>query len=367
MSAYTVQRIPVDKAEAGMILADDIINDVGRILMVQDTALTERCLLRLKIYDIHNISIKQFSNIEYGRKQEVISSNDQPPLKKVIHNVQDFEAFQESYTERIEVVQKQLLDIGEGKAVNLKALFTVSKDMLDTLQTKADLFSFLSHIKTTDDYTYTHSVNVSLLCNVFGQWLGYKEQKLKDLTVAGLLHDIGKMQIDPKILNKPGKLTPEEFEEIEKHPTYGFRLLEKQDISYDIKMATLMHHEKSDGTGYPMGAKDHQINHFAKIIAIADIYDAMTSRRTYRDKICPFEVIRAFEQECYSKLDTKFLMTFLQNIAYNYIGSWVRLSSGEEAEVVFINQNALSRPIVKVDNSLVDLRQEREVDIERVL
>ena len=112
-----------------------------------------------------------------------------------------------------------------------------------------------------------------------------------------MLHDIGKLKIDPKILNKKGKLTDEEFEEIKKHPVLGYEIVKDMDLPEKIKEAVLMHHEKINGTGYPSGLKGEEISNYAKIVSICDIYDAMTSTRTYRKRFCPFQVIRNFERQ----------------------------------------------------------------------
>jgi len=127
-----------------------------------------------------------------------------------------------------------------------------------------------------------------------------------------------------------------------------------------------MHHERFDGSGYPDGIKGAQINNFARIIAICDTYDAMTANRAYRSKICPFDVIKQFEADGYNKYDTSYLLTFLSNIAYIYFGSWVKLSNGEEGEVVYIHQNNLSRPVVKVGDKLIDLQKMTDVSISNV-
>jgi HD-GYP domain-containing protein (c-di-GMP phosphodiesterase class II) len=206
-----------------------------------------------------------------------------------------------------------------------------------------------------------------MLCHIFGHWLHLPKDQIENLTVAGLLHDIGKTKIDDSILNKPGKLTAQEFEEIKKHSSIGYDMVKDQNIPYEIKMGILSHHEKYDGSGYPFGFKSDQIHDFGKIIAIADIYDAMTSERTYHKRYSPFKVIRMFEQEAYGLLDTKYLYVFLENIAHNYLGNSVRLSSGEVGKIVFIHNNHPSRPIIQLDNVMLDLQNEQDIDIEEIL
>jgi HD-GYP domain-containing protein (c-di-GMP phosphodiesterase class II) len=198
--------------------------------------------------------------------------------------------------------------------------------------------------------------------------MGMREEESILLTAAGILHDIGKTRTPPEILNKQGKLTDEEFEEMKRHVVYGYRILENQSIPQDVKLGALMHHEKIDGMGYPMGLKGGRINRFAKIISICDIYDAMTANRVYRGKICPFDVIRTFERRVYGELDTECLLVFLRNIAYSFVGTWVKLNDGRVAEVLFINSSNLSKPIVRVENGdLIDLSTNNDLIIASVV
>lgn len=361
MAEAFVQTISSDELKSGMVLAEDVFNSVGLRLLKKGTELNDKNIAKIRLYDVDYVLISENISIDH------VKENDYAIESKSIKKMQEFKVFNISYEKSIHSLQDHIMDIGEGKNVNLTDLFSISEEVMSAMSSKSDIMAFIHNLKIADDHTYTHSVNVSLLCNVFGQWLEFDKEKLKNITVAGLIHDIGKTKVDSKILNKPGKLTAEEFEEIKKHTIYGFRMIEKHDIDNDIKLAVLMHHEKYDGSGYPTGIRANQINDFAKIVSIADIYDAMTSNRTYRDRFSPFKVIQSFEQDCYGKLDTKFLLTFLKNIAYNYLNCWVRLSSGEEGEIVFINSNNLSRPIVRVDNTLVDLSNEKDLLIEEVI
>lgn len=136
-----------------------------------------------------------------------------------------------------------------------------------------------------DSYTYTHSINVALLSRLIGKWMKYGKNMQDSLMFAGLLHDIGKMKIDKNVLNKPDKLTDQEFEKIKQHSVYSYELLQlNKDIPLDVKVGILMHHERMDGSGYPYGVCNENINDIAKVLAIADSYDAMISERPYQKK-----------------------------------------------------------------------------------
>lgn len=353
--------VPIDDVKPGMIIGEDVFSDVGQMLISANTELDEKNLGKLRLYGIYILPIK--GTIDYGN----IEVEQNIPAKKLTRDTQEFKNFESCYTNHSLSLQDQMLNIGEGKNINISELFLISEDLLQTVKHKRDLFNFLGNIKNFDDYTYSHSLNVSLISYTIGQWLSFRQKKLMRLAIAGLLHDIGKIKINRDILNKPGKLTDDEYKEIKKHTIYGFQLLKNQDISHDIKMAVLMHHERYDGSGYPLGVKNNQINNFAKIVAVADIYDALTSDRPYRNKFSPFHVIRQFEQDYFGHLDTRILMTFLQNIAYCYLDSYCVLSTGKKGKIIFINKQFPSRPIVQVDNVIIDLSQEQKIYIDKII
>ena len=371
-TAYnSVTKISVVELRVDMILAMDIVNEMGAVILAKDTSLNTTNFKRLLENGIKSASVKTASINRQRPELYGVSGKPEPASESEEHlpikERKDYKEFVKQHEENNEVIKKQLHAISDGAQIQLDELYTLTDNVMNKLKCKSDVFAYLSSLKTADEHTFAHCNNVSLLCNLFGRWIDMPEAELINLTAAGVLHDVGKMQVDQKVLNKKGKLTDEEFAEIKKHTTYGYRILEPQNIPTEIKLAVLMHHEKIDGTGYPTGANHTQISKFAKIVAICDIYDAMTANRIYRDKICPFDVIKNFEQQSYGKLDTEYLLIFLQNIAYTYIGTKVLLNTGVSGEVVFINKGNLSRPIIKDGTKYIDLLKEKETFIQEVI
>ncbi|PKM94082.1 MAG: hypothetical protein CVU84_11520 [Firmicutes bacterium HGW-Firmicutes-1] len=363
------KRIPIDNIVVGMILGDDVMNSNGLILIPRKTALQQKHIYRLKLYDILSVVIELETSIPLTIEEEEVI---QPLFEEVVNtpnvsNQQNFNEFRNVYQKNEDEIKSQLYAISNGDQIKIDDLRTISQSLLDGLVTKGELFNYLYHLKANDDYTYTHSLNVSLLCNIFGTWLKLPAAQIEELTLAGLLHDIGKVKVDENILNKPGKLTSEEFGAIKKHSRLGYDAIKDQPISDAIKYGVLMHHEKMDGSGYPLGLHEADIHEFAKIIAIVDIYDAMTSNRSYHKKFSPFKVIQVFEQESYGLLDTAFLFVFLQNIAHNYLGKEVKLSNGDIGKIVFIHNTAPSRPIIEIGERMVDLMTETSLNIEEIM
>ena len=236
----------------------------------------------------------------------------------------------------------------------------ISSDMTGT-----SVFDMLHNMRQYDDITYMHSMNVALIANTFAKWLHLGKEDTEIVTVGGLLHDIGKLKVPDNIIHKKSRLSPAEYNIIKTHAYQGYDILKnKPNLDGRIKECALMHHERCDGTGYPMGLVDENISPYAKIIAIADVYDAMTAARVYRGPLCPFHVIGIFESEGLQKYDSKFLLTFLEHVATTYMNNRVRLSNGQEGEVVFMNKSQYSRPMIQTSDSFIDLSTERGLYIE---
>ncbi len=361
------KKVKVSEVKPNCILARDVVTKTGVVILAKNTMINSVNFTKIEQNDVNYVYVWEDSiddTLPSFNQKEIYTVEEQT---RSVVDKPEFKEFDKTYDENLNATKEVLASVGNSKSVNKSELFAITKGIMSKINCKSDIFTYLSYLKDVNDYTYTHSLNVSLLCNMFSKWLNLSEEETEDLTVAGFLHDIGKLKVDSKILNKEGKLTEEEFEEVKKHPRLGYEMLKDTDLSDSIKEAILMHHEKINGKGYPSGLKEEQIGKYAKIVSICDIYDAMTSDRAYRGRFCPFHVIRNFERQNFSILDTQYLLVFLQNIAYTYVGSWVRLTNGTIAEIVFINQSQMSRPIVKAENQFIDLSKNLDLDIENLV
>ncbi|MDF2890746.1 MAG: metal dependent phosphohydrolase [Clostridia bacterium] len=341
------------KLYAGLTLYEDVYNSLGVIILTKDTVLAQHHIGKLILNKVDRVKVLV---------EEKIPIDDMViPNITSIYDKAKINSFRTKYVQKVDEVTHVIKEIGRGAYVDINKIHNISKHIIHEFDTLADVVNYLHLVRPLDDYTYSHSLNVSLMGIVIGKWMGFNEKQIDEIAIAGLLHDLGKTRISQELLSKPGKLTTEEFDEIKKHSILGYMMVEKViDISPEIKYAILMHHEKIDGTGYPTGATEKQIPLYARIIAVADIYDAMTSNRAYRDKLCPFEVIKEFEMQTFGKLDTQVLSVFLKNIANSYLGDFVELNNGEIAEVVFINPNRVWQPIVRSGSDFIDLSNQSE-------
>lgn len=344
MSEVRVMR--TSDCEPGMILASDIINDYGAVILYQHSRLDEFSIDRLTKLGINFVKVYKDYELK-EKKQNIIDAQ---------------------YNNSLQEFKQMVWDISCGRGIDMDALAEITSSMISNFDSINDLIVCLSKVRSVSEYTYTHSLNVSMLCSLLGTWLNLDEANIKELTYCGLLHDIGKSKVPAEILNKPDPLTDKEFEEIKKHPVIGYKILENnKDISSDIAFGVLMHHEREDGSGYPLNLKSNQIHFYAKVVAVADIYDAMTSDRVYKKRQTPFDVLELYESEYLTKCDGEVMLTFLKRIGSYYIGNKVKLNNGESGEIIYVDPNRISKPLVKADNKILDLSKNTELKIVEML
>ena len=258
--------------------------------------------------------------------------------------------FVNSYQDTVGKVHQAFDNTRFFKELPLQKMEELADESIDRFVDQPTVINQLQLVRRQDEYTFQHSINVSIIAGIIGKWMGYKSHELRQLVLTGLLHDIGKTQIPLEVLNKPGKLTPDEMAIMKQHTAYGYNLLKNANVAPEVIMGALQHHERNDGTGYPLQLSRDKIHEYAKITAIADLYDAMTSNRVYQKKRTPFTVIEILAQEMFSALDPTICMVFLENIRNFLLGGTVLLSDGREGEIVFLDAFSISRIVVATTN-----------------
>ena len=246
-----------------------------------------------------------------------------------------------------------------------KELDGIADKIKSKLIVNTDLLSELFDVKAVDEYLFNHSLNVAVISNLIGKWMKLDKTDTDNLIISGLLYDIGKLKINSNILNKPGKLTEEEFYEMKKHPLYSHQMLSK--LGYHdntILKAVTLHHEKEDGSGYPLGISGSKIPFYAKILAVADIFDAMTSNRVYKERVSPFKVLEMFQSQTFGKLDYSIVMTFIKSFLEYYVGSDVVLSNNQTAKIISLNIFEITKPLlITSQGEVVDICKKRDLKI----
>ena len=356
----------------GMVTAIPVRTKRGQLIINPNVELTRTLISRLEFYGIASVQITENKKVAapmetpkdpayFPAKSPVSAPSpvSDASYSQKLKSSPEFQRFQVDFTLRSQDL-KNCFDayLSDGGTVNKEELLSKTISLVSPKQTTLDVFDMLHNMRQVNDSTYAHSLNVAIISRIIGKWLHFSNEELDTLTLAGLLHDIGKTKIPDEVLNKDGKLTDEEFQMIRNHPKYGYDILKSQPLNSHIKKAALMHHERCDGSGYPMGLTMEEIDDYALIIAIADVYDAMTAARSYRAPLCPFEVIAEFEKDGLQKYKPKYILTFLENIANAYQNNRVMLSDGTSARIVLLNHRRLSKPLVQLDDgACIDLEK----------
>lgn len=338
--------IPVNCLQENMICGKRILGKNGSLLLNSGAAIKHHTIKKLKEIGISGIYIDD----QYSRDivvEDIISDTQRSNSVKAVKNM--------FYT-----VATNKAD----SAKRMKAIADMVDSILDSVISHKSLNINLMDLKTFDDYTYFHSVNVGVLSILIGHALKLSKSDLHALGIAAMLHDIGKVFIAIEILNKPGKLTPEEFDIVKTHCSHAFEYLDKKFQFDDLILdAVLDHHERYDGFGYPNKKSGNEISQFGSIIAIADVFDALTSDRPYRLALPAFEAIEYIMGSMNTAFEESVVKAFLNNVMPFSPGTLVRLSDGSDAVVLSNNQQNSLRPVVRIvrrDNADVE---PRDVDL----
>lgn len=378
------KRILTSRAAENMVVADDVYTTDDKLVIPEGTVLTEEIIKSLKDYGIFAIRIKvdeedESSSLGKEPKEESKEDIDVANIKEEKQNYlrqikesKEFEQFHNAFIDSVDdlkgVFNKVVM---HNEEIDSKAILEDVENVVEKGRNGIHILDMLQCMRGYDDVTYVHSVNVALLSNMIGRTVypDISKEELDILTLSGLLHDIGKMMVPDNIIQKNGRLTLPEYNVVKTHVLFGNNILKGlKNLDPRVAEVAMRHHERCDGTGYPGGYKREQIEPFARIVAIADTYDAMTSDRVYRAAMCPFDVIHMFEREGLVKFDVEFLLPFLEKAVQAYLNTEVKLSTNEVGKVIMINQNEFSKPVVQVGDEFYDLSKEtNNIVIDKVL
>lgn len=344
--------LSIDLVKPGMVTAEAVINKYGNVLIWENIILNDNMISHLQNIGVSYITVY---NEEYSYEPNGRYANDSMQ-------------FNIKYERDVDNTKQIFQDISAGRSLNVDTANQIVNSVLEKEQNNKNIIDSVMQTRNTDEYTYYHSLNVSMLCMMMGKWLRLDDLNVKNLTQVGLLHDIGKTRVPFAVLNKPAKLTDVEFEEIKRHSQLGYELITaNSEIHPEVATAVLTHHEKEDGSGYPFGITGNKLNLYSKIVTIADIFDAMTANRSYRVKDTPLKVFELMQHGSFGVLDPVVLKVFLDNITNYYVGAKIVLNTGEMGEVVYMNNMDFSKPVVMVNNRYIDTLVSKNVIIEEFL
>ncbi|MGE5581427.1 MAG: HD-GYP domain-containing protein [Bacillota bacterium] len=342
-----MQAIPVEALKSGMILAKPIRREKDGLVLLQDkTVIKQLYIDKIKALNIGTVWVQEGQT---AAEDEFIE-----PIRE------------ETRLKATALLRTTFSLCKHNETLDMERLRTVVKEILDYILGDPRIIYTITKINAYDNYTFTHSVDVCVLAVLIGSVMGLHRSELEILGISALLHDIGKTFIDFRILNKPAKLEPVEYEFLKTHTREGYELLKKRsNSSFLIPHMALQHHEREDGSGYPRGLQGKRIHRFAKIIAVADVFDAMTSLRIYRQPVPPALAI----QEICGNTPFKFNQTvvdYFTKIVTPYTkGSILLLSNHQTVEIIFISRMKCLVKVVSAHNGgeTFDLYQKPEITV----
>lgn len=337
--------------EEGMVLARNVEQN-GKVLIKKDIPINKQMITRIR-------SLLFTGDVEvYNKKIEKKSSKREAQYKKVEEEFNEIalklpRTFRQLVNEN-DSAMNEIREFAQKIQNELKPGSLVIKDIV--------LYG------SGTDSIYRHGVNVAALSALLGNWLGIDKARISFLVYSAILHDYGKTKIDRELLKKEETLTRNEFNTIKNHAHIGYNII--KNISFfdtAVCYGVLMHHERLDGSGYPLGLKDEAIHPFAKIIAIADVFDAINSDRGYKKKKMPFEALQIVKNESLGKLDYEYAKVFLEHIVGYYTGEEVLLNTGEVCKIIQMNINDLEKPLILRGEDFIELEKEKGLYVKEML
>ena len=338
--------VPTRLLQVGMKIDQSIVDGTNRILIARGAELDDFMINGLRKLGISGVYIRE------GEEEMMESSADEPVAQETLEiieklRVQDRKSVSISESVRARVAEGVSYLYSNTDSEKLAdATKDIANDLMKAIDENDAIAVDISALKVSDEYTFKHSVDVATMSMIVAKKLGMSHDEIYDIGIAGLLHDIGKSKIPNEILNKPGRLTEDEFDIMKQHSVFGYRILQqKKDIKESIKLAVLQHHEKINGNGYPMGVGVTQITPFAKILSVVDIYDALVTERPYKEGFSPRDAVEML-MAMTAELDIVSLRGFLGSVILYPVGTTVQLSNGECARVVENYEETILRPKV---------------------
>lgn len=351
-------RLSIKELSDGMIIDEDIYTASGNLILNKGFFIEKPHLVK---------NILEQNDVSFVKVLIVPHQNDKTTTEKEIKETikEEIRSFHEHFQENTSRIRDRVDEIVSGNTS-----IDFFQDFLDKALTSSNdnflnIFQLMQKTKSSDDITFSHCYAVAMTTNTLGKWLGLQGDDLEDLTLAALLSDVGKTMVPNEILYKQGPLNEEEDLLAKNHVSYSGKLLEKVDLSSQIRSAIQFHHEREDGSGYPFGLVGDEIPYFAKIIAVADVYVALTSKRPYRRLYTPFEAMHILERDFIKTLDVTILTTFLKKISASYLGNPITLSNGQRGTIIFIGPHNYARPVIQIDDIdvVIDLSLDSNKDL----
>ena len=328
--------ISINILKSGMKIGRTIYNEAGHPLLKADAIVSDRIIDRLKQLNIRYVYIDDLISSGIEVEESVPTEKRMKIVNQITDSFHKIKGL--NFQDASLVLDKQSKVIG-----------VIVDDLLDSILNSEEILTVLTDAFLYDEYLYQHSFQVTLYSLAIAKELGYSSNDLRNIGIGAMLHDVGKLMVPTSILLKPGRLSDEEYETMKHHTTYGFDILRNlHTISLLVAHCAFQHHERLDGSGYPRGLVDYEIHPYAKVIAVADVFDAVTSNRVYREKMLPSQGICIIDAGSGTLYDAKVVEALKRSVVHYPNGTIVMLSDGRRGVVAKQNIADSSRPIIRI-------------------
>ncbi|OIJ21928.1 phosphohydrolase [Anaerobacillus alkalidiazotrophicus] len=358
-------KVKPNQLELGCILSKDVLTISDGVLMRKKTVLTEEYIHVLKAFLVDAVEVEAtLVNGQPFTPKEVIEPEIEETKKS------SNKSFIDLYLEAVQTYTDMFKSWQAGSKVDILGIRQILLPLLDKLGEQPNELISLHHYAAKEAYIFHHAVTLGLLSAYLGKKLNYSKAEQIQLGIAGMMSDSGMAKIPYRILEKKGPLTALEYDEIKKHPLYSYQMIKDvPGITEAVLVGILQHHEREDSTGYPMKLPSTKLHKFSRIIAVIDIFHAMTSERPYKAKQSPYRVIELIIKDNFGKYDLNVVRVLCNLIANFIIGDKVRLNNNDIAEVIFIEPHAPTRPMVKVEDTgeIIKLANRSDLYLEEVI
>lgn len=362
--------IQTNDLRTGFIIGEDIFVNTSYPILRKGTVVSPEHVDVLRVFGVKKVKIHERPVV---KKEEVYAIDNKNSVNpdEILSGIPMSQAdLQAKYIEAVQNYKKEFIGWRAGKRLDVAEVRSIVIPLLEIFAEQKGVLTILNDMSDPKAYAYHHSIAVGILASAICSQMGYPKGQALQLGLAGVLADCGMAKIDTAITEKAAFLTKNEFNEVKKHTVYSYQMIKGTPLlRQEMKLAILQHHERLDGSGYPRGDKMEQVSVFSQVLAVADVFHAMTSERIHRSKESPFKVIEMIKEEEFGKFDVKVIQALLDLVVNLSVGTRVELTNGEIGEVVFVHRGAGLRPMIKksVDGTIVDLTTSRHIAVERVL
>ncbi|MCR2822642.1 HD-GYP domain-containing protein [Lederbergia panacisoli] len=357
-------KVKVEELIEGCILHKDVMGKTNNPIIPADTVLTKRHLLVLKSFLIKEVEIEnKLKNGELFRGVGESESSSQMKSPQTL-------SFLDYYSRAVDQYKKEFLSWQSGMGINIANIRTFLIPLFDKAQENKNWIRKIHRFSNKEEYFYHHPIAVAMIASFIAKGLGYDNGQCLQIALAGCLADCGMAKINESTFMNTRSLNEKDWNEIKKHPIHSYQMV--KDISLlkpETKIAILQHHERLDGSGYPIGEIGSRVQMHSQILAIADIFHAMTADRPYKSMKSPFKALQEMEEDQFGKLHISILKVLISAIASLPVGTTIKLSDDQLGKVIFVKQDALLRPLVKIVDTgeILDLEKHRNIYIDSII